>query len=111
MAMTRRGALSPGREPARQPASPHKPRAIADPASPKPSNAITRGDNDMRLLSMGWEGSGRRRLAVFGVACRPRELRAIARAGDAQLGSRHGERRRLAALGDTGIELFARFDD
>jgi hypothetical protein len=52
MAIRRRGALSPGRDAARQPPSAANPRAIADPASPKPSSAITRGDNDMRMLSM-----------------------------------------------------------
>jgi hypothetical protein len=44
--------LSPGLEGPRQPLSAASPRAIADPASPKPSSAITRGDNDMRMLSM-----------------------------------------------------------
>jgi hypothetical protein len=52
MAMRRRGALSPGLEGPRQPLSAASPRAIADHASPKPSSAITRGDNDMRMLSM-----------------------------------------------------------
>ena len=52
MAIRRRGALSPGRDAPRQPPSAASPRAIADPASPKPSSAITRGDNDMRMLSM-----------------------------------------------------------
>src|SRR5947207_9227823 len=57
MAIRRRGALSPGpggaeRAAPRQPPWAQSPRAIADPASPNPSSATTRGDNDMRLLSI-----------------------------------------------------------
>ena len=48
--LSRRGALSPGRGVPRHPPSAHNPRAMADPASPKPSSAITRGDSDMRML-------------------------------------------------------------
>src|SRR4029453_1222453 len=109
MAMTRRGALSPGRGVPRQPPSAHNPRAMADPASPKPSSAITRTDSDMRMLSGDGSGSGRRCFAVLGVA-RPCSLR-VARARDPELGPHDGELGRGMALGDAGIELLAGLDD
>ena len=83
MAITRRGALSPGLDGPRQPPSAAEPRAMAEPASPKPSSAITRGEIDIHWL----EGSGGGGFAVLGVA---RGL-CVARTGDAQLGPHDGK--------------------